>query len=73
MLIGMGRHGERLTNKWKIEKIDWIPVDVDDRANIFFEEMRASLCLENGTWLKFHAVLEWNDKCLVGFYNMCFD
>lgn len=33
-------------------------VDADDRANVFFEEKRASLCLEINTCLKFHAVFE---------------
>lgn len=35
--------------------------------------MRASLSLENGTYLKFQDGFELNDDCLVSFYNMGFD
>lgn len=34
------------------------------------KRMRASLCWENSTCLKFHAVFELNDNYLVSFYNM---
>lgn len=35
--------------------------------------MRASLCWENSTCLRFHVVFELNDNHLVSFYNMhCF-
>lgn len=49
-----------------------INIDIDDELTFSWKRIWASLCLENRSCLKCHALFEFSDNGLMGFCNICF-